>query len=52
MQKLGVHKLLIFYSLDYPTNVTPNFNNNKNTLKTQCFVFFKNIQENILLVND
>jgi hypothetical protein len=23
VQELGAHKLLIFYSLDYPTNVTP-----------------------------
>ncbi len=29
MQKLGAQKLLIFYSLDYPTNVTPNLNNRK-----------------------
>jgi hypothetical protein len=29
MQELGAQKLLIFNSLDYPTNVTPNFNNIK-----------------------
>jgi len=32
MQELKAQKLLIFYSLDYSTNATPNFNNIK-TLK-------------------
>jgi hypothetical protein len=26
VQELGAKKVLIFYSLDHPTNVTPNFN--------------------------
>jgi hypothetical protein len=29
VQRLWVQKLLIFYSLDYPTKVTPNVNNIK-----------------------
>jgi hypothetical protein len=29
VQELQAHKLLIFYFLNYPTNVTPNFNNKK-----------------------
>jgi hypothetical protein len=29
MQELGAQKLLTFYSLDYLTNITHNFNNKK-----------------------
>jgi len=40
VQELGAHKLLIFYSLDYPTNVTPTLNNKK-TPEIQYFAFKK-----------
>ncbi len=50
VQELGAWKLLIFYSLDYATNVTPNFNNRKHLILN--FLLFKKILKNILLVND
>jgi hypothetical protein len=36
VQKLKAQKLLVFYSLDYPIKVTPNFNNKRMPL-TQSF---------------
>ncbi len=36
VQKLEAQKLMVFYFLDYPIKVTPNFNNNK-TPFTQYF---------------
>jgi hypothetical protein len=33
VQRLEAQKLLVFYFLDYPTKVIPNFNNNNNNNK-------------------
>jgi hypothetical protein len=47
VQELGAQKLLFFYSLDYPTNVTPNFNNIKHP-KFNLSLLKKHLRKHII----